>query len=157
MNVILTPEKYDFFENAIVPVLNSCVPGTAAMSDVKEKSFLIVDDEDAVLFAFKDILSELSLAVDTAQSIEEVRLRLSMTSYDGAVIDLRLGGSNGFEGFDVIRLIRNRNPQCTIILLTAYARPGTRERAIAEGADHFMEKPVSPEKIRAVLMPEGAS
>jgi CheY-like chemotaxis protein len=133
---------------------NPC-KGITVQTEEKKRSVLIVDDEEAILFAFKDVLSEPWMSIDTAQSIEEARSLLLSTSYDGAIIDLRLGGSNGFEGFEAIRMVKERNPRCKVILLTAYARPGTRERALAEGADFFMEKPVSPEDIKRVLLSEG--
>jgi len=117
----------------------------------EKKSVLIVDDEEAILFAFKDILSGPKLSIDTAQTIEETRNFLATNHYDGAIIDLRLGGSNGIEGFEAIHLVKQQNPQCKVVMLTAYAKPGTRERAFAEGADFFMEKPVSPEEIRNLL------
>lgn len=128
--------------------------GTTVKTEEKQRSVLIVDDEEAILFAFKDILSGPWLSIDTAQSIEDALGFLLSTQYDGAIIDLRLGGSNGFEGFEAIRMVKERNPRCKVILLTAYARPGTRERALTEGADFFMEKPVSPEDIKSLLISE---
>ena len=129
--------------------------GITVRTEEKKRSVLIVDDEEAILFAFKDVLSGPWLSIDTAQSIEEVRKFLLSTYYNGAVIDLRLGGSNGFEGFEAIRMVKERNPRCKVILLTAYAQPGIRERALTEGADFFIEKPVSPEDIKNVFMSEG--
>ncbi len=123
--------------------------------NTENRHILIIDDEEAILFAFKDILSEPLLTIDTAQSLEEARLHLSGASYRGAIIDLRLGGSNGYEGFNAIHMIKENNPYCKILLLTAYAKPGTREQALFEGADFFMEKPVSPEEIRVLFKANG--
>ena len=113
----------------------------------QQRSLLIIDDEETVLFAFKDVLSESWLEVDTAQTLDEAKRLLDSTLYHGAVVDLRLSGSEGTEGFEAIRMIKKRYPHCKIILLTAYAKNGTKNRAFSEGADFFLEKPVSPEEI----------
>jgi len=123
--------------------------------EAKKCSILVVDDEVAILFAFKDILSEPGISVDTAQSIEEATDLLTVNHYEGAVVDLRLGGSNGTEGFEVIRLIKKQNPRCKVVMLTAFAQSEIRERAFNEGADFFKEKPVSPEEIRTLFASSG--
>jgi ActR/RegA family two-component response regulator len=117
----------------------------------QKTTLLIIDDEETVLFALKDVLSEPGLMVDTASSLDEARNYIKSTSYNGAVVDLRLGGSNDFEGFEAIKMVRQSNPGCKIILLTAYAGPGIRENAVTVGADYFMEKPASPEDIKTVF------
>ena len=124
--------------------------------DQIKKTLLIIDDEEAILFALKDALSEAWLSIDTAPSLDDAREHLLKRTYDGAVIDLRLGGSNDLEGFEAIHMVRERNPDCKIILLTAYAFPGIKDRVLAEGADYFMEKPASPEDIRNIFLSSGA-
>ena len=121
------------------------------IAETKKRSVLVVDDEEAILFAFKDALSEPQVLIDTFSSIDEVRTVLSLKRYDGAVIDLRLSGTEGYEGFEVIKLVKEHNPSCRVILLTAYARPGIEDEAHATGADLFMEKPVSPETVSNAL------
>ncbi|MBN1760299.1 MAG: response regulator [Chitinispirillaceae bacterium] len=120
-------------------------------AETSQKSVLIVDDEEAILFAFKDVLAGPDISVDTAQSIYEARAFIHHGKYDGAVIDLRLSGTDSSEGFEVLQLVKQHNPQCVTLLLTAYARPGTREEALSRGADLFFEKPVSPEAIGDVF------
>lgn len=119
--------------------------------DSKETKLLIVDDEEATLFAFKDVFTEPGVSVDTAASLDETRALLERTTYDGAVVDLRLGGSNDYEGFAAIKLLKDSNPGCKIILLTAYANLYTQNKAYTEGAHHFKEKPASPEEIRTIF------
>lgn len=123
--------------------------------DLKKRTLLIIDDEEAMLFAFKDALSEAWHSIDTAPSLDDARHHLLVTSYDAAIIDLRLSGSSGLEGLEAIRMVRERNPNCKIILLTAYAFSGIKERAIAEGADYFIEKPASPEDIQNMFRSGG--
>ena len=115
------------------------------------KSVLIVDDEEAILFAFKDILSGPEVLVDTAQSIDEARSCMLRGKYNGAIIDLRLSGTDSAEGFELIRLAKQHNPHCIVLLLTAYAGPGTREEGFSRGADLFLEKPVSPDVVCEAL------
>lgn len=121
----------------------------------KPRALLVIDDEESILFAFKDVLSEPWLNVDTAQTIDEAKELLDETEYNGAVVDLRLGGSEGTEGFDAIRMIKQHNVHCKVLLITAYANYGTKEEAFRVGADYFLEKPVSPEQISRLFKAQG--
>jgi len=117
----------------------------------KKRSLLIVDDEVTTLFAFKDLLGDSFQTIDVAQSVAEARTLLECSMYQGAIVDLRLCGSNGTEGFDVVEMIRSVCPDCRIIMLTAFAQPETKKNAFTRGVDSFFEKPVSPEIIRTTF------
>ncbi len=112
---------------------------------------LLVEDEDAILFAFKKILSIPSVSVDTAQSLDEARAHLESSEYDAVIADLRLSDATTIEGFDVIRATRRLQTRCTIIILTAYGKSDTREKVFELGANYYLEKPVSPQVIKEML------
>lgn len=109
----------------------------------QKNRILILDDEEATLFAFKETLTHQSLAVDTAQSLAEVEQLLLYRSYNGAVLELRLNGSDNYEGLNAMLLLKKHNPHCKIIILTAYGKPHIKEKALRMEADYFIEKPVS--------------
>ena len=116
-----------------------------------KRSLLIVDDEEAILFAYSDFLSDPTTTISTAKSYLETIELVNTTTFDGALVDLRLGGTDNTEGFDIIRTLRARNPQCKIVLLTAHAEAGTDKRAYSEGADIFLEKPASPAQVHRLF------
>jgi len=120
-------------------------------------SIVILDDEEATLFAFKEALSDHCLSIDTAQSLDEVKHLLYHKQYHGAVLDLRLNsGSEAYEGFKAITMVKLHNPQCKIIVLTAYGHPDLKEKALRMKADIFLEKPASPENIKNIFKSLGA-
>jgi len=122
----------------------------AVMSNSPRK-ILLVEDEDAILFAFKKVLSAPTLIVDTAQSLEEAVVQLHHNEYRAVIADLRLSNATAIEGFEVIKQAKKKQGHCTIIVLTAYGKSDTREHVFTLGADYYLEKPVSPHKIKDIL------
>ncbi|MBN2036118.1 MAG: response regulator [Chitinispirillaceae bacterium] len=119
------------------------------------KRILLVDDEEVISFGFSKVLEEPGVVVDCAQTLGEAQNCIAAHHYDAAIVDLRLSNSTEMEGFDCIRLLRSRQSECKIIVMTAYGGNGFKDQAIALGADLFLEKPMEPEKIREYLMAFG--
>ena len=115
------------------------------------KRLLIVDDEPVFLLAARKVLQGPDFEVDAAETIEEVRTLLGRHGYDAVIADLRLAGSDGQEGFDIIRLIKDRRPKAKRILMTAYGDRKVKKEAINLGADLYLEKPVSMEALQKSL------
>jgi DNA-binding response OmpR family regulator len=67
---------------------------------------------------------------------------------DVAVIDVMMPKRNGY---DVTRRLRadQRTEDLPVLLLTARVREDDIERGFAAGADDYLEKPFSPEELRA--------
>jgi CheY-like chemotaxis protein len=64
--------------------------------------------------------------------------------FDLILLDIQLPG---MDGYDVARALRgipalNNVP---IIAVTSYAMTGDREKALAAGCNHYIEKPINPE------------
>jgi len=117
----------------------------------KYGKILLVENEEAVLFAFKKVLTAPGMRVDTAASLPEATIRLEENRYDAVIADLRLSDATAIEGFDVIKLARKSQKKCAIIVLTAYGQNDTREHVFELGADYYLEKPFSPKKIKEML------
>lgn len=115
------------------------------------KRVLIVEDEKALLFGLKKLLQNDFTIIDDACSLKEAELFLTNNSYKAVITDLRLSGAEVVEGYDVIKITKRLQPDCKTIVITAYAENGT-EFQVAEGTvDHFLEKPVSPKKLKEIL------
>lgn len=105
-------------------------------------SVLLVDDEEAILFALDDYLSSVGWRVATAASPEVVGELLAADEFAVAVVDLRLSPTDEVgAGLEVVRDIRARSPRTRIVLLTAYGSPEVAERARRLGADSLLAKP----------------
>jgi two-component system response regulator (stage 0 sporulation protein F) len=104
---------------------------------------LIVDDEEAILFAMREYFTTLGYRVDCAQELEEAKRLLAQVQYALAILDLRLIGSHGTEGLELVEYARQRYPSTRVIILTAYGSPETKREALRRGADAFLHKRMS--------------
>ncbi len=115
------------------------------------KRLLLVDDETAVLFAYKKVLQRTGLLVDATDSKKETIRLLEKHAYDVAILDLRLSGGTCEEGFELMSVIKSQSPSTKIMLITAYGNPDIRDKASRLGADFYFEKPVSTKFIQEAL------
>ncbi|MEA2063247.1 MAG: response regulator [Gemmatimonadota bacterium] len=120
-----------------------------------KKRILMVDDESAILFAYKKILQHPDIVIDAVESREEALSLLQKNSYQAVILDLRLHGSNGEEGFELINTIRDKYCQSKIIMITAYGTPEIKAKAYRLGADYYFEKPISTRIIQNALEDSG--
>jgi DNA-binding NtrC family response regulator len=119
------------------------------------KHVLVVDDEATILIAFKKLLESPELEVDVAESLEDAQALMSKKSYQAVIADLRLSGIAGEEGLEIIRYVKERDPETQIILITAYGNQDVMKRAYNMGASFYFEKPVSTNVIKNALKSMG--
>ncbi len=79
--------------------------------------------------------------VDCARETSEAEALLAAGDYALAILDLRLSGTPGAEGLELIESVRARSPRTRIILLTAYGSREIEAEALRRGADAFLHKP----------------
>lgn len=121
---------------------------------------LVVDDEEAILLALRDYFVLQGFEVSCARDRAEAAMHLDRGAYDGVIADLRLSGSGGLEGLEVIARARARSPLTRTIIVTAYGSPEAEREARRRGVDAFLHKPVRlPEIARVVasLIDRGSS
>jgi DNA-binding response OmpR family regulator len=119
------------------------------------RRILVVDDEDAILFAFSKVLMQSNIVVDTAQTLNNALELLQKNVYSAVIADLRLSGITSNDGFAVIQKTAETQKECKIIVMTAYGDEETKEKVFALGADFYLEKPVSPHKVKELIASMG--
>ena len=112
---------------------------------------LVVDDEEAICFSMSEYFSLQGYKVDTASEIEEAEKLLGSVNYKVVIQDLRLTMTSNQEGLDMIRLIRQNNPQTRIVVLTAYGSAEIEDEARRCGADAFLRKPKPLSQVAQVV------
>jgi DNA-binding NtrC family response regulator len=115
--------------------------GREEKSELTIPRLLVVDDEESICFSMSEYFSLQGYKVDTASEVEEAEKLLGVTDYKVVIQDLRLTMTRNQDGLDMIRLVREHNPQARIIVLTAYGSPEIEEEARRCGADAFLRKP----------------
>lgn len=112
---------------------------------------LIVDDEEAICFSMSEYFSLHGYKVDTARDMEEAETLLGSSEYKVVIQDLRLSLTNNSDGLEMIRTIREHNPQTRIIVLTAYGSAEVEDEARRCGADAFLRKPKPLSQVAQVV------
>ncbi len=111
-------------------------------------TILIIDDETSIRESLETLLEMEGFDVASAASAGEGLARLAERPADAVLLDFALPDRNGLE---VLREIRDRDPDLPVIMITAY---GTVENAVAAmrgGANNFIQKPWDNEKLLADL------
>ena len=107
-------------------------------------SILLVDDHSDVLEVERRMLSDSGASVTTAESGEQALLHLQSTAFDVLLCDLGMAGMNGF---DLIKMVRSTLALSKYDLpaaaVTAFVRPQDVQRALDEGYQICIQKPVS--------------
>ncbi len=79
---------------------------------------LVVDDEEAIRFAFHRFLTDAGYEVLLAEHATEAREILADNEFDVAVIDRIL--PDGMNGVDLIRKIKKLQPSCEVIMISGF-------------------------------------
>ncbi|MDD5069671.1 MAG: response regulator transcription factor [Candidatus Omnitrophica bacterium] len=106
---------------------------------------LIIENEEAILLPLKD---ELSLEYDVLISTTaKAGLEIADSKKpDLVLLDLMLGDG---DGFDVCRLIKEKNSDISIIILTACDQLVDKIRGLESGADDYLTKPFHFQELKA--------
>jgi signal transduction histidine kinase/CheY-like chemotaxis protein len=121
-------------------------------SILRGAQILVVDDDQDALDMLSVVLTEAGATVRTATSATEALALLRWTRPDVLVSDLAMPDEDGYSLLRNLRAIeRESGRQTPAVALTAYVRVQDRVRAQAAGFNVFVEKPVDPEELIAVL------
>lgn len=112
---------------------------------------LLLDDEPNIRLTFRAALEAEGYTVAEAASAAEAAPVLaagSAAACDLLLLDLRLGSENGLN---VLADLRTRGLKTPTVIVTAHGSVGDAVRAMKLGAIDFLEKPVRPAALRAVV------
>jgi two-component system response regulator AtoC len=109
---------------------------------------LLVDDEEGILSGLSRELVRLGWQVQTASDAESAVRALQHGAFDALVLDLQLPGLNGVHVLAELDRLLTRP---VAVLLSGYLNVATTVRAIREGANDVLEKPVSGQELDARL------
>src|SRR5438477_2059492 len=109
-------------------------------------SVLIIDDEIAIRESLETLLEFEGYSVQSAGTGEQGLAKLGERPYDLVLLDFALPDRNGLE---ILRDIRDRDPQLAVIMITAYGTVDNAVRAMQNGATNFIQKPWDNEKLLA--------
>ncbi len=100
---------------------------------------LIVDDEPGIRFGVRDFLEAEGLEVEEADSSAAAEKGVREGHPDAVVLDHMLPDGTALE---LLPRIREIDPTVPVVVLTGHATIDLAVRAVKEGADQFLAKPV---------------
>jgi DNA-binding NtrC family response regulator len=115
---------------------------------MSRNTVLLVDDEPSVRFGMRDFLEASGYAVEEAQSCQEAQAAFRSGRPDVAVLDYSLPDGTAL---DLLPRLKALDPDVPIVILTGMGSIELAVRAIKEGAEHFLTKPVELPTLRVIL------
>jgi len=109
---------------------------------------LIVDDELSVRDSLAKWFSEEGYEVATAESASEALTRVAEQTFDVALVDIKMRGTDGIE---LQRRLHEIYPDMLVIIMTGYASVETAIAALKNGAYDYVNKPLDPDEIAHLI------
>jgi DNA-binding response OmpR family regulator len=114
------------------------------------KRILIVDDDELVLIALRELLRSKNYDVHTFSRGVEALKKLDREIFDLMILDIVMPEMDGFELCKKIRE-KETSQKTPIIFLTAKNQEEDRKRGLDAGGDLFLSKPISPKKLLSLI------
>lgn len=114
-------------------------------------TILIVDDEATQLRIMENVLTRMGFNVRTASDGEEainILKQVSGAEITLMILDLSMPRMSGLE---VLKIIKPLRPELPVIVLTSHSSLSTVVEVMQAGANDFISKPASAERIRTSI------
>ena len=117
-----------------------------------DAQLLVVDDNAVNRKVLRNLLKETQIQITDAESGIECLNLVQENRYDLIFLDHMMPGMDGVETLHRIKALSGCPCQNTpIVVLTANAVSGAREKYLSEGFDDFLSKPIVPEKLENMI------
>ena len=110
------------------------------------KKILLVDDEDSIHLIYREELEEEGYEVHSALSGEEALEKLKLITPDLVILDINMPGMNGI---DVLRQMKENNPELPVILCSAY--PEFKQDFASWASDDYIVKSSNLDELKAAV------
>ncbi len=113
---------------------------------------LIVDDDKSVIDILYKVIKSNGIEADLAHSGEEAIVMVGGNQYDLILLDINM---HGIDGFEVIRILRERGLNIPIIVVSGRKEDYDMIFGLDIGADDYITKPFNPvtlgAKVKAMI------
>ncbi|MCK5796640.1 MAG: sigma-54-dependent Fis family transcriptional regulator [Deltaproteobacteria bacterium] len=106
---------------------------------------LVIDDNETIRFGLRQVIKKMGHTVLMASSGAQGIDKLKKHELDFVITDLKMEGIGGGE---VLQAVREHDPDCPAMIITAFGTVETAVDAMKLGAFDFLQKPFSPEVVR---------
>mgnify|MGYP001215854543 CR=1 FL=1 len=109
---------------------------------------LIVDDELIMRESLAAWIERDGYDVQTAESGEEALEKVKEIGFDVVFLDIKMEGISGLE---VLRRIKEDDPDLDVVMITAYGSISTAIEAMKNGAYDYLLKPFEPDELGMLI------
>ncbi|MFC2091375.1 response regulator, partial [Elusimicrobiota bacterium] len=114
----------------------------------KRSQVLIIDDEESIRNLCQRALDKIDISSESAMSAEEGLKMIETDQYDVILLDIMLPGMDGLQLLDIIK---KRQKDMEVIMLTGNATVNDAVYAMKKGAYDFITKPFELVDIRKTV------
>lgn len=108
---------------------------------------LVVDDDPIIQVFLSEILSDEGFTVACVDDGQQAMDLMNTATYDLVITDMVLPGR--FSGIDLLRVARDKNPNCRVMVMTGYHSVDVAQRVVSLGAADYVPKPFNVQAIKA--------
>ena len=109
---------------------------------------LVVDDEPGIRELLSIMLSSEGYDVSTARDYNTALTKFQQNDFDIIIADIMMPGKSGI---DLMKAIREKDPDIPIIIITAYASINSAIEALRLDAFDYITKPFSVDQIKFII------
>ena len=113
-----------------------------------EPTLLAIDDEPGTLALIDQFARRYGFEVISRTNASEALAQLPALKPDAVIVDLKMPA---IDGLGVLRAVREMDPACKVILMTAHASVDTTIEAVKLGALDYLTKPFDFERLGGLL------
>jgi DNA-binding response OmpR family regulator len=138
------------YESAVGKVASSRQKSQSRQGDQKvaTKTILVVDDDKSILRTFTRILQKNGYEIDAVETGKEAIEKADTRQYDLALVDIRLPD---MDGTDLLAKMKKPLQSTIKIMITGFPSIESGVKALDEGADAYLVKPVKPEELLRLI------
>jgi len=115
---------------------------------MKKPQILIVDDEEKIRKVLSRMLEDENYGVKSVENGQKAIAILNSYKPDVIIMDQNMPGINGIEA---LVTIKEKNPNLTVIIITAHGEVSLAVDAIKKGAYDYLEKPFDNDKLLLLI------
>jgi two-component system response regulator HydG len=134
-------------ENQADSSADGCESTHVAAFDPARLKLLVIDNEAAHARAMTESLEKVGYTCEVATSGPEAAKLVERETYDIIITDMVM---NDVDGMKILKLARERLPDCEVVMVTGHATVPVAVEAMQKGAFNFLEKPITPNRLRAI-------
>lgn len=115
---------------------------------MKRARILVVDDELIMRESLSGWLLRDGHEVETAANGEEALDKIKEVRFDILLVDIKM---EGISGLDVLKRVKDDDPDVAIVMITAFGSISTAIEAIKNGAFDYLLKPFDPNELGLLI------